>query len=88
MAQERMPQCEKSKAEQFSREDPPDHQRCRARAHDEHRAPHGSVRHDGRAARRRASAHIAEAAWLNERYVREWLGAMVTGGIVELRRCD
>ncbi len=26
---------------------------------------------------------IAEAAGLNERYVREWLGAMVTGGIVE-----
>ena len=29
------------------------------------------------------SAQIAEAAGLNERYVREWLGAMVTGGIVE-----
>ena len=28
------------------------------------------------------SAGIAEAAGLNERYVREWLGAMVTGGIV------
>jgi 2-polyprenyl-3-methyl-5-hydroxy-6-metoxy-1,4-benzoquinol methylase len=28
-------------------------------------------------------AAIAEAAGLNERYVREWLGAMVTGGIVE-----
>lgn len=27
---------------------------------------------------------IAKAAGLNERYVREWLGAMVTGGIVEL----
>ncbi|QIN82179.1 methyltransferase domain-containing protein [Rubrobacter tropicus] len=26
---------------------------------------------------------IADAASLNERYVREWLGAMVTGGIVE-----
>jgi SAM-dependent methyltransferase len=26
---------------------------------------------------------IAKAAQLNERYVREWLGAMVTGGIVE-----
>jgi hypothetical protein len=26
------------------------------------------------------SAEIAEAAGLNERYVREWLGAMVTGG--------
>ena len=26
---------------------------------------------------------IAQAAGLNERYVREWLGAMVTGGIVE-----
>jgi 2-polyprenyl-3-methyl-5-hydroxy-6-metoxy-1,4-benzoquinol methylase len=29
------------------------------------------------------SAQIAEAAGLNERYVREWLGAMVTGRIVE-----
>lgn len=31
------------------------------------------------------SEQIATAAGLNERYVREWLGAMVTGGIVE---CD
>ncbi|MBI3894509.1 MAG: methyltransferase domain-containing protein [Acidobacteria bacterium] len=29
------------------------------------------------------SAEIAQAAKLKERYVREWLGAMVTGGIVE-----
>jgi 2-polyprenyl-3-methyl-5-hydroxy-6-metoxy-1,4-benzoquinol methylase len=29
------------------------------------------------------SAEIAQAAGLNERYVREWLGAMVTGRIVE-----
>ena len=29
------------------------------------------------------SAKIAAAAGLDERYVREWLGAMVTGGIVE-----
>ncbi len=29
------------------------------------------------------SAEIAAKAGLNERYVREWLGAMVTGGIVE-----
>jgi 2-polyprenyl-3-methyl-5-hydroxy-6-metoxy-1,4-benzoquinol methylase len=29
------------------------------------------------------STRIAEAAGLQERYVREWLGAMVTGGIVE-----
>jgi 2-polyprenyl-3-methyl-5-hydroxy-6-metoxy-1,4-benzoquinol methylase len=29
------------------------------------------------------SHEIADAAGLNERYVREWLGAMVTGGIVE-----
>lgn len=28
------------------------------------------------------SQHIADAAGLNERYVREWLGAMVTGGLV------
>ena len=31
------------------------------------------------------SAQIAKAAALNERYVREWLGAMLAGGIVE---CD
>lgn len=30
-----------------------------------------------------SSAEIAASAGLNERYVREWLGAMVTGGIVE-----
>jgi ubiquinone/menaquinone biosynthesis C-methylase UbiE len=29
------------------------------------------------------SEQIAKAASLNERYIREWLGAMVTGGIVE-----
>ncbi len=29
------------------------------------------------------SAHVAEAAGLDERYVREWLGAMTTGGVVE-----
>jgi len=29
------------------------------------------------------SDEIAKAAELNERYVREWLGAMVTGGIIE-----
>ena len=29
------------------------------------------------------SAELADAAGLNERYVREWLGAMVTGNIVE-----
>lgn len=28
------------------------------------------------------SEHIAKGAGLNERYVREWLGAMVTGGII------
>lgn len=31
---------------------------------------------------------IADAAGLNERYVREWLGAMVTGGIVEFNPVD
>lgn len=30
------------------------------------------------------SAEIAAAAGLNERYVREWLGAMVTGKVVEI----
>ena len=30
-----------------------------------------------------SSQDIADATGLNERYVREWLGAMVTGGIVE-----
>ena len=29
------------------------------------------------------SQALAERAGLNERYVREWLGAMVTGGIVD-----
>lgn len=29
------------------------------------------------------SAEIADKAALNERYVREWLGAMVTGGVIE-----
>lgn len=29
------------------------------------------------------SAHIAEAAGLNERYVREWLAGMVTGHVIE-----
>jgi 2-polyprenyl-3-methyl-5-hydroxy-6-metoxy-1,4-benzoquinol methylase len=33
-----------------------------------------------------SSKEIAEAAGLNERYVREWLGAMVTGGLVEVMR--
>jgi ubiquinone/menaquinone biosynthesis C-methylase UbiE len=31
-----------------------------------------------------SSAEIASKAGLDERYVREWLGAMVTGGVVEL----
>lgn len=30
------------------------------------------------------SQEIADAAGLDERYVREWLGAMVTGGVVEM----
>lgn len=30
------------------------------------------------------SEEIARAASLNERYVREWLGAMVTGGVIEI----
>jgi ubiquinone/menaquinone biosynthesis C-methylase UbiE len=30
------------------------------------------------------SAEIAQKAGLNERYVREWLGAMVTGGVIEV----
>src|SRR5215831_4653424 len=30
------------------------------------------------------SAEIATTAGLNERYVREWLGAMVTSGVVEV----
>lgn len=32
---------------------------------------------------RRSVGEFAEAAGLNERYVREWLGAMVTAGVVE-----
>src|SRR5512135_1121571 len=31
-----------------------------------------------------SSAEIAVKAGLNERYVREWLGAMVTAGVVEV----
>jgi hypothetical protein len=31
---------------------------------------------------------IAKAAGLNDRYVREWLGAMVTGGVVEFQSAD
>ncbi|MEX2316535.1 MAG: class I SAM-dependent methyltransferase [Pirellulales bacterium] len=34
------------------------------------------------------SGQIAKRAGLNERYVREWLGAMVTGGIVEYDPTD
>jgi len=34
------------------------------------------------------SADIAQAAGLNERYVREWLAAMVTGGVVEYDPTD
>ena len=34
------------------------------------------------------SAQIAQAAGLNERYVREWLGAMVTGRIIEYDPAD
>jgi len=34
------------------------------------------------------SDEIAKASGLNERYVREWLGAMVTGGIVEYDPSD
>ena len=34
------------------------------------------------------SAAIAEAAGLHERYVREWLGAMVSGGVVEYFPAD
>ena len=32
------------------------------------------------------SQQIADAAGLNERYVREWLGAMVTGRLVDIIR--
>jgi SAM-dependent methyltransferase len=34
------------------------------------------------------SQQIAEAAGLNERYVREWLGAMLTGGVVDYDPAD
>lgn len=34
------------------------------------------------------SQQIADAAGLNERYVREWLGAMVTGGFIEYDAAD
>jgi 2-polyprenyl-3-methyl-5-hydroxy-6-metoxy-1,4-benzoquinol methylase len=35
-----------------------------------------------------SSAEIAAAAALDERYVREWLGAMVTGGVIEHHVAD
>ncbi|MCW9706121.1 class I SAM-dependent methyltransferase [Fodinibius salsisoli] len=34
------------------------------------------------------SKELAEKAGLNERYVREWLGAMATGGVVEVDESD
>lgn len=34
------------------------------------------------------SQEIADASGLNERYVREWLGAMVTGGVIEHNHND
>jgi ubiquinone/menaquinone biosynthesis C-methylase UbiE len=34
------------------------------------------------------SGEIASQAGLNERYVREWLGAMVTGGVIEVNPAD
>lgn len=34
------------------------------------------------------SQEIADAAGLNERYVREWLGGLVTGGVVEYNPAD
>jgi hypothetical protein len=34
------------------------------------------------------SQPIADAAGLNERYVREWLGAMVTGRLVDYNSID
>ena len=34
------------------------------------------------------SAEIATRAGLNERYVREWLGAMTTGGVVDVDESD
>jgi len=34
------------------------------------------------------SGEIAKMSGLNERYVREWLGAMTTGGIIEHRAAD
>ena len=36
----------------------------------------------------RTASEIAEHAGLNERYVREWLGVMVSGDIVELSHSD
>src|SRR5699024_5059024 len=34
------------------------------------------------------SKELAQRAGLNERYVREWLGAMATGGVVEVDESD
>ena len=73
---------EKSKAEQFVERTIQIMNDAGAGADDEHRASHRFVRHDGQVAAVDVGA-IAEAASLNPRYVKEWLGAMVTGGIVE-----
>ena len=53
------------------------------RAHDVDRPPHGAVRrHEPDAAGDEPPRSRARPG-LDERYVREWLGAMVTGGLVE-----
>ena len=58
-----------------------DHHRRNARLHDRHRSPDRSLRRLPCAPG--TSTELAERAGLHERYVREWLGAMVTSGIAD-----
>ena len=70
------------KAEEFLGSADRDLHRLDAHVHDRHRPPHRSAhRGRGRPGARASRSPIGPA--LTERYVREWLGAMVTGGIVE-----
>ena len=71
-----------TKAEAFGDADARDPEQRLGGADDQHRPSGRPLRHDGRFAVGDPD-EIAEAAGLDERYVREWLGAMVTAGIVE-----
>ena len=74
--------------ERFEQQDARRAERRRARAHDVDRPPHGAVRRHEPDAAGDERREIAAEAGLDERYVREWLGAMVTGGVVEYEPGD